>query len=267
MDTETFDEFRRVVYAKSGISLGPTKEALVSARVSKRLRALQLPDAETYLAFLKQRGNEDEYIHLIDAISTNVTSFFREASHFDFMTQALSKWLAQGQRKFTIWCAAASTGEEPYSIAMTAFEAFDGQNAQLRILATDISTNVLKQCKIGVYKADKVESVPPMLRHRYFEKIKGGGAAGHYGVTDALKAPITFNRLNLSVTPFPMKGPMDIIFIRNVMIYFDNDTRRKLLDEAHRLLKPNGYLIVGHSEGLTGMVSNFTLVKSSVYRK
>ena len=183
------------------------------------------------------------------------------------MTDVMRGWVSQGQRRFRVWCAAASTGEEPYTLAITAHEALGGEAGDIKILATDISTRVLQHCKEGVYKADKVETVSPQILSRYFEPVRTESGTGHYRVTSALKSLLTFSRLNLSVTPFPMKGPMDLIFIRNVMIYFDNELRKRLLAEAHRLLRPDGFLIVGHSEGLTGLVSNFKLVRSSIYRK
>ncbi len=267
MKTQTFNQLRELVYARSGITLGPAKVALVSARIGKRLRALNLPDPETYLAYLGRSENQEEIVHLIDAISTNVTSFYREADHFDFLDQALRRWVASGQRVFKIWCAAASTGEEPYTLAMTVSEALQGSGAQAKILATDISTRVLEKCHEGIYSSEKVEPVPPKLRAKYFERTSGPDGTPHYTVSDSLKSLVAFNRLNLSVTPFPMTGPFDAIFIRNVMIYFDNDIRSRLLREAHRLLKPTGYLMVGHSEGLTGLVSDFKLERSSIYSR
>lgn len=267
MKQETFTAFRKIVYDRSGISLGPSKVALVSARVGKRLRALNLPDAEAYLAYLNGASHEEEFIHFIDAISTNVTSFFRESDHFDFMADTMKKWLNKGQRRFRFWSAASSTGEEPFSMAITAHEATMGREVDTKILATDISTQVLRRCKNGEYSKDKIENVAPNYRSKYFERIGAGQSNGNYRVTSSIRSMITFSRLNLSVTPFPMRGPMDIIFIRNVMIYFDDHVRKKLLDEAHRLLTPGGFLIVGHSEGLTGMVCPLKLVRSSIYTK
>lgn len=267
MDTKTFDAFRRLIYDKSGISLGPAKVALVSARIGKRLRALNLPDPKSYLRLLKEDGHEEEFVHFIDAISTNVTSFFRESDHFDFLAEALGRWVREGQRDFRFWSAACSSGEEPFSMAMTIQETLAGTGARAKILATDISTRVLQRCREGIYPESKIDSVPQPLRSRYFMRLSVNGSEKQYQVTDEVKKLIAFRRINLSVTPFPMKGPMDIIFIRNVMIYFDNYVREKLLAEAHRLLKPGGYLMVGHSEGLTGLVSNFKLQRTSVYGK
>lgn len=267
MKTKTFNEIRRIIYEKSGITLGESKVALVSARIGKRLRALNLPDPESYLHYLSNGNNEVELVHFIDAISTNVTSFFREPDHFVFMAEALKKWSEAGQTRFTIWSAACSSGEEPYTIAITAREALRATQADFRILGTDISTNVLEKCKKGVYRADKVDGLDTRILNQYFSKIKEGSEIVSHRVNDSIRSSVTFSRINLSVTPFPMKGPMDIIFIRNVMIYFDNKVRQALLAEAARLLKPGGYLFVGHSEGLTGLVSDLQLVKSAIYVK
>lgn len=266
MKTATFNKFRGLVYERIGIRLGETKEALVESRIGKRLRALELPTPESYLLHLENPDHQDELIHFIDAISTNVTSFFREPDHFEFLDSKLKEWARAGQRQFTIWCGAASTGEEPYTLSMTALQALASYaDTSVRILATDISTRVLDQCRAGTYKKEKLEGIPPNLQTRYFHKVQGNGSDELYSASKELRAPLTFARLNLASPPFSMKGPMDVIFIRNVMIYFDDEVRLPLLDEAHRMLKPGGYLVVGHSEGLTGLVSNFKLVQSSVY--
>jgi chemotaxis protein methyltransferase CheR len=266
MDTKTFEAFRALVYEKSGITLGPQKEALVSARVSKRMRALDVPDHRSYLRLVQQDQTGQEIVQLIDAISTNVTSFFREEDHFAFFSEKMAKWLADGQRRFRIWCAAASTGEEPYTIAMTLMEATNSQRCDLRILATDISTRVLGRCLEAEYDDDKVAKIPVPLRKRYFEERRDGNGKRHR-VKDELRQLMLFKRLNLAKPPFPIKGPLDVVFCRNVMIYFDNSVRTGLLREVYRILKPGGYLIVGHAESLTGMLTDFKTVQPSIYVK
>ncbi len=267
MDRSTFNQFRKIVYEKSGIQLRDGKESLVCARVGKRMRALGMDDYRAYLRHVIKDQSGEEVVLLLDAISTNVTSFFREPEHFDILAEKLEEWLEAGQRRFRLWSAACSSGEEPYSMAMKLQEAIAGyENVNARILATDISTKVLEKCAAGMYRDDKVEPVPRTLRLKYFDHERNGEGSV-YKAREALRRPILFKRLNLSSPPFPMRGPMDVIFCRNVMIYFDNDVRRRLLAEAYRLLRPGGYLMVGHAESLTGMMSPFKSVRPSIYVK
>lgn len=267
LDRKTFERFREVVYARSGINLRDGKESLVAARVGKRMRSLGLNCYREYLNAVMEDESGDEVVQLLDAISTNVTSFFREPGHFDFLRERLTEWADAGQRRFRLWSAACSSGEEPYSIAMTMLEALAGYGGiDAKILATDISTKVLARCSAGEYHEDKVKGVPPPQLGRYFDRRRESGE-NVYVVRQELKRPIVFKRLNLSAPPFPMQGPMDVIFCRNVMIYFDNGVRRKLLAEHFRLLKPGGFLMVGHAESLTGMVSEFKTVRPSIYVK
>jgi len=268
MDRQTFNRVRQLVYAKSGIALGPGKEALVSARVNRRLRVLGIDSYEAYLRRVTHDQTGEEVVQLVDAISTNVTSFFRERAHFEFLAQAMSRWLAAGQSRFRVWSAACSTGEEPYSMAVTMLEAVKGAKADIdiKILATDISTRVLETCRQGTYPQERVDAVPPILRTCYFTQDRSQNPAS-YTVKDALSKTIVFKRLNLSAPPFPMHGPLDVIFCRNVMIYFDQAVRAKLLVELRRLLRPGGYLMVGHAESLTGMMGDFKAVRPSTYMK
>jgi len=266
VDKRTFNKIREIVYEKSGISLREQKEALVSARVSKRMRSLGIADSRDYLKYVMEDESGAELVCLIDVISTNVTNFYREADHFDFLTDVFSNWVDDGQKRFRFWSAASSTGEEPYTMAITLLEVLKGRSVDLKILGTDISTIVLEKSRTGVYDAKKIEPVPQIFRERYFHKIKNNGSV-EYAVKDFIKKLVVFKRLNLSMPPFPMRGPMDVIFCRNVMIYFDNVVRKKLIDEMYRLLKPGGYLMLGHSESLTGIPSDFKAVKPSVYIK
>ena len=267
METKIFNKIRDLIYEKSGITLGECKEALVSARIGKRMRSIGIRDLNEYLEFMEKDKTGQELICMIDAISTNVTSFFREEKHFGFLKEKVMKWLDEGQRKFRFWSAASSTGEEPYTIAMTLNEISLYYNPEIRILATDISTRVLKKCIEGRYSAEKIKNVPGALKEKYFDKIKVDGEV-FFSVKDVIKKYVTFSRLNLSNPPFPMKGPFDFIFCRNVMIYFDNEVRKKLLEEVCRLLKPGGFLLVGHSESLTGIIMNsLKPVMPSVYVK
>jgi chemotaxis protein methyltransferase CheR len=266
MDVKTFNALRSIVYDKSGISINESKVALVAARIGKRLRELQLSSEKKYLDYILADGNEGEIVHFLDVISTNVTSFFREESHFDFLASALQAWIAAGQRRFRFWSAACSSGEEPYSLAMVVLDVLRESSADVKILATDISTRILEKSSAGVYSEEKVALIPARYHSRFLKKSIESGAPA-YEVTGELKNIIVFQRINLSKPPFPMRGPMDAIFCRNVMIYFDNTVRKNLLQDLYRLLKPGGYLFVGHAESLTGLLSGFKAVKPSVYIK
>lgn len=266
MDPKVFNQFRTLVYANSGIALSDGKEAMVSARIGKRMRALGIIDYVSYLDHVIKDESRQEIVQLLNVISTNVTSFFREPDHFEFVRQSIRNWAAKGQSRFRLWSAASSTGEEPYSLAITALEAMERTPADIKILATDISTRVLEHCRYGIYSQEKLKPVPVALRERYFRKASHHDAEA-FAVKDELKRMTVFRRMNLAIPTFPMRGPLDIIFCRNVMIYFDHKVRLKLLEEIQRLLRPGGYLVVGHAESLTGMMSNLKVVRPSVYMK
>lgn len=265
MNEHNFQSIRRLVHEQSGIDLKEGKSAMVAARIGRRLRELQLDTAEQYIDHLGQ--NADEIVKLLDVISTNVTRFFREKPHFEFLDKTLTKWFSQGQKQLRIWSAASSTGEEPYSVAMTVHEVQRrmGMQCDFRMLATDISTRVLEYAQAGRYDASKIESVPAELLKRYFKPVQQAGNTCHE-VNTSLREQIMFRRLNLNQPPFPMNGPLDIVFCCNVMIYFDGDTKRHLLNDVRRLLKPDGYLIVSHTENLTGVTRQFTAIQPSIYK-
>ena len=268
MDTTTFNKFRTIIYEQSGISLKENKKALVCARVAKRMRKLGIQDYRQYLQHITDDESGEENVFLLDAISTNVTSFYREPQHFEFIQDIMSKWLDEGQRRFRFWSSACSTGEEPYTLAMTLLDTVNGHgNVDMRILATDISTRVLEICREAKYTQEKVKTVPGQFKARHFSRTRDQDGQVFYTANSALKDLVLFRRLNLSTPPFPMRGPLDIVLCRNVMIYFDNEMRKKLLTDIYRLLKPGGYLMVGHAESLTGMVSDFKVVKPSIYIK
>ncbi|MFC1614472.1 CheR family methyltransferase [Gemmatimonadota bacterium] len=266
MDQRLFNKFRSLVYEQSGINLGSEKQALVCARVGKRMRTLCIQDHKEYYNRVLQDKTGRELISLLDVISTNVTNFFREEKHFGVLDELLRQWDDEGQTRFRIWCAASSTGEEPYTIAMTVREALGGNLKDTKILATDISTSVLEKAARGEYSENKLEKIPSHLLKRYLKKVTNGSES-YYQVKDTLRSLITFGRLNLSVNPYPLKGPFDVVFCRNVMIYFDNEVRKKVLDNIYQLLRPGGYLMVGHAESLTSLVSDFKSVMPSVYIK
>ena len=266
VEQRTFEKFRTLIYEKCGITLGDQKVALVSARIAKRMRALDIETPELYYDAVMHDKSGSELVQLIDAISTNFTSFFREPAHFEMLSSLLKTWSGKGQRRFRIWCAAASTGEEPYTLAMTTREAIGNLGVDARILATDISTRVLQKCRDGVYDAQRISTMSVELRKKYFDEVRDNGEM-KYEAKDTLRALLVFRRLNLSIPPFPMQGPLDVVFCRNVMIYFDNHVRSRLVQEIYRLLKPGGYLMIGHAESLTGLDSQFKTVRPSVYVK
>lgn len=266
MDHQTFNKFREIVYTNSGITLNDTKEAMVSARIAKRMRVLGLETHQQYLKFLLHEESGNEITHFLDVISTNVTSFFREASHFEFLATTVEKWLTKGKTRIRIWSAAASTGEEPYSIAMTLLDATGGRNIDMRILATDISTSALSRAQLGMYPSSALDNVPELHKKRFFTRRKLANGV-QYHANDLLKNMIVFRRLNLSMPPFPMSGRLDIVFCRNVMIYFDNSVRTRLVNEIYRLLNPSGYLLTGHAEGLTSIKNELKCLEPSIYQK
>jgi chemotaxis protein methyltransferase CheR len=266
MDRKTFDAFRQIVYDKAGIHINDNKVALVAARIGKRMRELSVDSDRAYLDLVLEDESGAEIVNLLDVISTNVTSFFRESNHFGVLADLVGRWYGAGVRKFRFWCAASSTGEEPYTMAMTIIDALNGRAADVKILATDISTRVLTKCEKGQYSEQKLEPVPAGFKHRFFEKSNTEKGTT-WAVRPEVKNLVTFTRLNLSRPPFPMSGPFDGIFCRNVMIYFDNTVRKNLLHDLYRLTKSDGYLFVGHAESLTGLLSGFKAVMPSVYMK
>ena len=266
LDKKTFRRFADLIYQEAGIHLAEHKHALVSARLGKRMRALKISDYDDYYDYVHRDASRAELSALLDAISTNVTYFYREPDHFETLGTVVRQWADAGQRKFRLWCAAASTGEEPYTIALTLAENLPDLR-DVKILATDISTSVLEVAGKGEYEAKKLEKIARKRIDRYFSPIAGRGESRVYRVKREIRDMVHFAWLNLSTPPFPMKGPLDVILCRNVMIYFDNEVRQRLVNEMYRLLKPGGYLMVGHAESLSGLTSQFKSVRPSVYIK
>lgn len=266
MNKATLNKFRAIIHETCGIALSPQKSALVSSRIAKRMRALELESHEEYLTYLTGDLACRELSNLIDAISTNVTSFFRDAHQFEFLEELLRAEPDNARQPLRIWCAAASTGQEPFTIAMTVLQALGSAGANTKILATDISTKVLDKCRAGIYEEKDIKSLPRPLLNTYFDRIHEGDGTV-YRVRDDLRRMTRFARLNLIEMPLPVRGSIDAIFCRNVMIYFDKDTRIQLMGEFERLLKPGGHLFVGSSEGLVGVLTNLKTVRPSIYVK
>jgi chemotaxis protein methyltransferase CheR len=267
MENELYEKYCKLIYKISGIHLGKNKQTLVEGRIAKRLKAVQMSSYEEYLKFVS--GNVNEQNDMLDVISTNVTHFYREERHFTILHDIIKDLAASGQRKFRVWCAAASSGEEPYTIAMTIKDALAGKEVDLKILASDISRPVLKKFKVGRYPQEALSKLPPHLVTNYMvrdEKHRHNDDT-FYSMSEEIKELMIIKRINLSTPPFPMKGGLDIIFIRNVMIYFDDTVKEKLINDAYRLLKPGGYLFIGHSESLSGISHEFKLISPATYRK
>lgn len=267
-----FQKFSSLVYQESGINLHDGKKALLEARLAKRLRATGISSPREYLDFILTEAGREEYVRFFDAVSTNLTFFFREPKHFEFLEkQAIPEIVErnrqEGSSRIRIWSAGCSTGEEPYSIAMTVLASLDFPGRwDFRILATDISTRVLHTAQAGVYEKAKLSHVPVNLRQRFFEPVRDKTEQKTYRVCDELKKIVAFRRLNL-MDPFPFSGPFDVIFCRNVMIYFDKKTQETLIQKISAYLHPGGYFFVGHSESLTGLKHPLRYVKPAVYKK
>jgi chemotaxis protein methyltransferase CheR len=271
MRDNEFEFIRRLVYEHSRINLGPDKRELVSARLGKRLRACQLSTLEDYCDLLRADHEGNELAHLIDAISTNHTFFFREHAHFDFVRdrivpELLARREPERAPHLRAWSAACSSGEEPYSLAITLQQALAAARWGWRIEATDISHRILAKARAGIYRADVVEKLPPATLKACFQR--GIGAQdGNYRVHPALAAGVSFQRLNLLEGDPPFAQPFHLIFCRNVMIYFDRPTQEELVQKLTRWLVPGGHLLVGHSESLTGIRHGLEGVKPAVYRR
>jgi chemotaxis protein methyltransferase CheR len=266
MDHLIFKKLSTIIYDKSGITLNDQKKSLLEGRISKRIRALNLNTAKEYYQYLID-NREDEIEHLIDVISTNVTHFYRESTHFEILHKYLVEWSNNNQQRFRIWSAASSSGEEPYTISMVATDALADRRADLKILATDISRPMLIKCREAIYTEKALINLPPKYRTNYTRAINNYKEEKLFSITDDVKNRVLFKRINLSTPPFPMKGPLDAIFIRNVMIYFDNSVKQRLINEAHRLLKVGGILFIGHSENLTDLNHKFKPLSPSAYQK
>lgn len=258
--------YQKLLFDQTGIVLQDNKRALVEARVSLRLRALGLDSFGEYLELLRRDRSGEELVQLIDAVSTNVTHFFREDEHFTFLSQVTDGWLKAGADRLRIWSAACSTGEEPYSIAMTLGAAIGRRSVDARILATDISTRVLAEAQAGRYPEARLATVPEASRRTSFARVNVDGQE-LYEVRPELRRLVMFRRLNFKAMPYPIRGVFDVIFCRNAMIYFDRPQRERMVREFGRLLKPGGYLLVGHAETLIGMSDSFRVIRPSIYER
>jgi chemotaxis protein methyltransferase CheR len=263
-----FERLRVLVREHTGISLAETKRQLVYGRLARRLRALKLTSFGEYIELL-ERGEADELEEFTNAVTTNLTSFFREPHHFEYLAQqALPELVARaaGRNRLRLWCCAASTGEEPYSIAMILREAQSLLAGwDVKLLATDLDSNVLAHGKAGVYTRERFGTVAGKRVSRFFGEVPRDGER-RLGATDELRNLITFKQLNL-MHDWPMKGPFDAIFCRNVIIYFDKDTQRALFERMAALQRPGDFLFLGHSESLYRVSDRYELIGRTIYRR
>ncbi|MBY0238585.1 MAG: chemotaxis protein CheR [Burkholderiaceae bacterium] len=254
-----FERVRALIYKKAGISLADSKQEMVYSRLARRLRACGISSFVKYLDDLEAGRLGDEWESFTNALTTNLTSFFREAHHFPLLAEHI-----KNKRDITVWCSAASTGEEPYSIAMTLCEAYNTLTPPATIIATDIDTNVLAHGANGVYTLDRLDKMSPERQRRFFLKGKGD-KEGYVRVRPELRNLITFKQLNLLGDQWPVTGPFDVIFCRNVMIYFDKATQRKILSRFVPLMKPDALLFAGHSENFLYVSDQLKLRGKTVY--
>jgi chemotaxis protein methyltransferase CheR len=240
---------------------------MLSARLGRRLRALNMGTFKEYYTFLTETlGKNDEMIHMLDVVTTNTTHFFRESNHFRYLTDEALPQLTSSSDTIKIWSAGCSSGEEPYTLTMVLSDYFAKNAGDFSILASDISTNVLKKAKMAVYSDEDVEGISPVYRNKYLMRGKGD-QAGNWRIIPELRKKVQFHRLNFMDDNYGIDDQFDIIFCRNVIIYFDWDTKARLINRFYDHLAPGGYLFIGHSETLNGMNENFKAVAPTVYRK
>ena len=259
-----FERVRALIYRRAGISLADSKQEMVYSRLARRLRATGIVSFGKYLDDLEAGRLGDEFEAFTNALTTNLTSFFREAHHFPLLADHVQLLRGREHAPLTIWCSASSTGEEPYSIAMTLCEAFDSLTPPVQIIATDIDTNVLATASEGMYGLDRVEKMSPERLKRFFLRGKGRHE-GMVRVRPELRQLVTFRQLNLLSDSWPVNGQFDAIFCRNVMIYFDKETQRKILARFVPLMKPHALLFAGHSENFLYVSDSLRLRGKTVY--
>ncbi|QYK01515.1 CheR family methyltransferase [Shewanella psychrotolerans] len=261
MTMQDFEFIRNLAYQESGIVLPERKQHMVYSRLSRRVRQLKFSNFSQYCAFIQQ--HPEEMINFINALTTNLTAFFREQHHFDYLEQHLVPlWKRKSHRRLRVWSSACSSGEEPYSIAMTLAQHFPPPNWDLKILATDLDTNVLNKANTGRYNIDSIANLPIRLQKECFEINPRENSAS---IVEQCKKLVHFKQLNL-LGDWPMKGSFDLIFCRNVLIYFDNPTKAKIIEKFRQLLSDDGHLFIGHSETLHNISQDFTLIGQTIYQ-
>jgi chemotaxis protein methyltransferase CheR len=267
LNENEFLKFRELIYSEAGIKLSDLKRALVQARLSRRMRFLGLTSYEDYYEYLIDNYDDEKY-QFINAITTNKTDFFRECRHFEFMKETcLPEFDRMGKKKIRIWSAGCSTGEEAYSVSIVLKEYYANRtDIDIKVLSTDIDTNVLEKGRDGIYAYDRVSDIDINLLRKYFYRGTCDNE-GVFKVKECIRDLVFFRRLNLLENVYPMKNKFDIIFCRNVIIYFDKATQAKLFNKLSDYLDDHGYLFIGHSENITGITNKFSLIGHTIYRK
>jgi len=256
-----FSQFQRFIYDAAGITLGAAKKALVGGRLAKRIQHCELDSYGDYLRLLASGTAPDEVQMAVDLLTTNETYFFREPKHFEFLRQTATA--ATGALPYRVWSAASSSGEEPYSIAMVLADCLNGRPWE--VIGSDISSRVLQRARTGHYPLERTDHIPP----QYLKRFCLRGTGNHEGtllIERSLRSRVQFTQVNLNET-LPKMGDFDIIFLRNVMIYFNADTKRQVIARILAMLKPGGFFLVGHSETLNDLTTAVKLVAPSIYRK
>lgn len=261
LSDQDFGEFQRLLYRLAGISLSPAKKALVCGRLAKRLKHHSLDSYRDYLRLLTSGREPEELQTALDLLTTNETYFFREPKHFEFLQQILAE--RRPGAPFRVWSAACSSGEEPFSIAMLLADRLG--EAPWEILASDISIRVLERARSGLYAMERAQHIPQRYLKEYC--LRGvGSQAGRFLIDRRLRARVNFRQINLNET-LPQLGEFDVVFLRNVMIYFDTDTKARVVQRIAATLKRGAHLLIGHSESLNGVTDALAVVRPSVYRK
>lgn len=263
MREEDFDFLADLAYSTSGIVLGEHKKELLYSRIARRIRALKLTSFSDYCSYI-QSHQEQELSNFLNSITTNLTSFFRESHHFEFLAKELVPEFKKrsSSQPIRVWSSASSTGQEPYSIAITLYKHLNTSHKNVKILATDLDSNVLNKGRSGEYSLDEIEQMPRDYL-RYFERNERAGVGR---VKQDIRDMIQFNRLNL-LGPWPIKVQFDVVFCRNVVIYFNKETQKQLFTRLADQIVDGGYLIIGHSESLVGMEKRFRACGRTIYQK
>jgi chemotaxis protein methyltransferase CheR len=269
LTSNEFDQLSSLVYSQCGIKLTPAKKIMLESRLAKRLRVLGVSSFGEYIRYVKSsEGMALELVHMIDVVTTNKTDFFREPHHFDYLSQnILPQHIHEGRKTMKVWCAACSTGEEPYTLAMVLQNfAQENKNFDFDIFGSDISTNVLKKASLAIYSKNCLPQIPAPLHPRYLLKSKDVNNAT-IRIAPELRRKVQFGRINLMDAALPVHEKFDVIFLRNVLIYFDRQTQISVVRKLTEKLKPHGYLFIGHAESLFQADLPLQQIHPTIYKK